>query len=803
VLTTYLKIAFRNLWRHKKFSAINISGLAIGIATCIIIMLFVQHELSYDTYNEKADRMVRVVFRGQVQGEKLREANVFPPLAQTLLRDFPEVQEATRLCQGGRPLITYGDKTFRESFVFADSNFFKVFTLPLLEGDVNTALLEPNTMVISRELAKKYFGDESPLGKVVNLDGNADLKITGMIDKVPENSHFHYDIFVSMASLPDSKSDSWMTSNYYTYLVLPEGYDPKQLEAKLPAAMDKYMGPQLKHAMGMNMQEFRAAGNELALYLQPLKDIHLHSDFTNDFESPGDIRYVYIFSAIALFMLLIACINFMNLSTASAGNRAREVGMRKVMGALKTKLVIQFLLESIVLTAVAMLLAVALVQMTLPLFNQLSGKELTLDTSLHPWLIPGLILIGLFTGVLAGSYPAFFLSSFNPVTVLKGKLTSGKGGMSLRSGLVVFQFFISITLMVSTAVVYNQLAYIRNKKLGYEKDQVLILPETWLLGQKEQVLRQQLEQDPRVASITSSGYIPAGESWANNFFVYEKDPATQIKTLRYEVDYNYLQTLGMQMVAGRNFSRHLASDSTAVIVNESAARALGWNQNAIGRTLTHSDNEAKRNTYHVIGIVKDFHFKSFHERISPLVMTLHSRQGTMLIKTKTKDIAGLLASIKTSWDKMNAKAPFSYSFLDERFNNTYRAEQNTGFMLGIFAGLTIFVACLGLFGLATFMARKRNKEIGVRKVLGASVQSIVSLLSKDFLKLVGIAFLVAAPVSWFIMNKWLQDFAYRINISWWVFALAALAAVIIAIGTVSIQAIRAAVANPMKTLRTE
>jgi putative ABC transport system permease protein len=803
MIRNYFKIAFRNLWRNKGFSAINIFGLAIGIGTCLIMLLFVQHELSYDRFNTKADRIVRVVFNGHVKGEKMKEANVFPPVAQTLKNDYPEVQEATRLCFGGAPLVTYQEKTFQEyAFAYADANFFQVFTLPLIQGNAATALAEPNTVIITKALAEKYFGQDDPIGKILNFKTwNTAYKVTGVINKVPDNSHFHFDMFASMASLPDAKSDSWMTSNYFTYLVLPNGYDYRKLEAKLPQAVDKYMGPQLKQAMGISMAEFRAGGNNVGIYLQPLTDIHLHSDFTNDLEPAGDIRYVYIYSAIALFMLLIACINFMNLSTASASKRAREVGIRKVMGSLKGQIMSQFLLESILITAFALLVAVAFVALALPLFNHLSGKNLQLIS--NTWLIPGLLLLGLLTGVLAGSYPAFFLSSFKPVAVLKGNMNAGKKSIGLRSSLVVFQFFISITLIVGTVVVYNQLSYIQNKKLGYNKDQVLLVPETWLLGQKEKVLRQQLERDPRIVSVSSSNYLPAGPSYGNNFFVYEKDITAQIKALRYEVDNNYIPTLGMEMKEGRNFSSQFPTDSNAIILNETAVRLLGWKDNALDKILLHKDNQAITSTYHVIGVVKDFHFKSLHERISPLVMTQQDGGGTLIIKTKTTGIAGVISSIKNQWEQFGTGTTFKYAFLDENFNNTYHAEQTTGMILGIFAGLTIFVACLGLFGLATFTARQRNKEIGIRKVLGASVTNIVALLSTHFLKLVGIAFVIAAPIAWYLMNQWLQGFAYRITITWWVFALAGVMAVCITLLTVSFQAIKAAITNPVKTLKTE
>ena len=801
----YFKTTIRNLWRNKTFASINIFGLAVGIATCLIIMLFVQNELSYDRFNEKADQIVRVVFKGTVQGQKMKEANVMPPVAQTLKADYPEVLAATRLCDYGRQKIIYGDKSFRDdAFAYVDSNFFQVFTLPFISGDAKTALADPNSIVISQTVAEKYFGNEDPLGKVLEFKSlNATYRITGVMKNVPDNSHFYFDIFGSMSALPEAKALDWMTSNFYTYLVLPKGYNYKQLEAKLPQTIDKYLSPQLQQSMGMNIAEFRQKGNDLGLYLQPLTDIHLKSDVLFDLTPGGDIRYVYIFGAIALFMLLIACINFMNLSTAGASNRAREVGIRKVLGSMKLQLILQFLVESIVLTFIAMALAIVFVKLALPLFNDLSGKNLSLHLTDNPLLLLVLLGFGLLVGTFAGSYPAFFLSSFNPVSVLKTRFTSGKGTVGLRSGLVIFQFFISITLMVCTAVVYQQLSYIHHKELGYNKDQVLLIGNTYLLGENEEVLRQKLLQDVRVVNVSTSNYLPAGPTNLNNFFIYPDNNESQlVKTLRYDVDYNYIPTLGMQIVKGRNFSKDFGTDSAAVIINETAAKAFGWKENALGHTLTRPDKGEKA-IYKVIGIVKDFHFKSLHEPISPLVMVLGNNSGTIIAKVKSKDISGLLSSIKKQWTSFTSEEPFSYAFLDERFNQTYEKEQKMGLILGIFAGLTIFVGCLGLFGLATFTAEQRTKEIGIRKVLGATVTGVVSLLTKDFLKLVFVAFIIASPVAWYIMHKWLQDFAYRINVQWWVFVLAAVAAVLITIFSVSFKAIKAAIANPVKSLRSE
>ncbi|MDE3182366.1 MAG: ABC transporter permease [Bacteroidota bacterium] len=806
MIKNYFKIAFRNLWRNKAFSVINIFGLAIGIATCLIITLFVKNELSYDRYNKKAGQIVRVVFRANIDGQKINEANVMPPVAKTLLADYPEVKKATRIKTGGQQFVSYGDKSFEEnSFAFVDPDFFEVFTLPLIEGDAATALQQPNTIVITKAIAEKYFGNEDPLGKALKIKGApTDFTVSGVINKVPDNSHFHFDFFASMENVPDAKSASFMTSSYYTYLVLAKGYNYKKLQAKLPEYMDKYMGPQFEKGFGMTLSEYRKKGNNIGLYLQPLTDIHLHSDFTNDLSPEGDIRYVYIFSAIALFMLLIACINFMNLSTASASKRAREVGIRKVLGSLRSDLIRQFLTESIVLTAFALILAIVFVNLALPFFNQLSGKELSFNLSKNPWIAPALFTIVIITGVFAGSYPAFFLSSFKPVTVLKGKITTVKKTIGIRSGLVVFQFFISIVLIIATTVVYRQLVYIQHIKLGYDKSQVILLPQTYMLQNNQQAFYNKLKQDQRVENVSISGYIPAGSSYGNNFFIYPGNDVTDVvKTLRYDVDYNYLETLGMKMAYGRYFSDKFGTDSSAIILNQTAARALGWDKDALNKIVSRKDNSGKLTSYHVIGVVKDFHFKSMHEPIAPLVMVLGNGATSMIVKAKTKDVAGLLSAMKKTWASLSPEGPMNYSFLDERVQQTYAAEQKMGTLLAIFAGLTIFIACLGLFGLVTFSAEQRTKEIGIRKVLGASVTGIVELLSKDFLKLVLVAIVIATPVAWFAMNKWLQDFAYRIYISWWFFVIAGGIAILIALITITFQAIKAALANPVESLRSE
>jgi putative ABC transport system permease protein len=806
MLKNYFKIALRNVRRNKIFSAINILGLSIGMTVCFIIMLFIQDELSYDRYHTNANNIYRIIFKASINGGKINESNVMPPVAAALQQDYPEVKTATRIRTMGKPRVFIDGKLFTDaSLVFADPNLFDVFTIPLIQGDKHSALVQPNSIIISKTLAQKYFGRENPVGKLISFNNAKDpkpLKVTGVFENIPSNSHFHFDMFGSMATDPDATSDSWMTSNYFTYLLLQDGYDYKRLEAKLPGMVEKYMGSQIQQAMGLNLEQFRTKGNELGFALQPLTSIHLHSNTSSEFEPGGNINNIYIFGAVALFMLLIACINFINLSTAGASKRAKEVGVRKVMGSGKQDLIKQFLLESLIITCIALLISAVLVQLALPVFNNLSGKNLTFGFSLKLMVV--LAGLGLLTGLLAGIYPAFFLSSFKPIAVLKGKFTPQTGSYSIRSGLVVFQFFISVCLITGTIVVYKQMQFIQHKKLGYDKEQLLVLNNSWALGKNEQVYKKELLNDPRVANVTISGYKPTGPSYSNNSLAYPAGRDNQLmKTVEYSVDEQYIPTMGMQIVAGRNFAADRPTDSLGMIINETAAKAFGWGNNAVGKTIIRENSFKGHNTaFTVIGVVKDFHFRSLHEAITPLLMVLHPETG-LIVKVKTKDVAGLLKSMQQQWTKFHATEPFSWSFMDELYNKTYTAEQKTGRILNIFALLTILVACMGLFGLTTYTTEQRAKEIGIRKVLGASVSQITGMLSKEFLKLVLIACLIAFPLSYWAMHTWLQDFAYRIDINGWIFCLAGAIALVIALITISFKSIKAALANPVKNLRTE
>ncbi len=802
---SYLKIGWRNLLKNKGLFAINIGGLALGIATCLIIMLFIVDELSFDRFNEKAGQIVRVVLKGKVNGEVIKEAVTAAPVAATLATEFPEVLQATRLRRMGSPKISYNGSTYKNSKVaFVDPNFFEVFTLPLIQGNAATALSEPNTLVITQEQALKYFGGEDPINRILEFtDVKQQYKVTGVIENVPANSHFHFDLFASMEGLAHAKENNWMESNYYNYLVLAEGTDQKQFEAKLPAIIKKYMGPQVEQ-MGMSFEKFKENGNEIGIFIQPLTDIHLHSDFASqtELETGGDLKSLYIFGAVALFMLLIACINFMNLSTAGATKRSKEVGVKKVLGSIKNQLVQQFLTESTISTGVSMVLAVVLVLLALPVFNQLSGKALEAAFLLNPNVLISLIILGVVITFLAGGYPAFYLSSIKPISALKNKNASG-GGKGMRSGLVVFQFVISASLILAIIVVNQQMSFIQNKKIGYDRDQLLVLRDSRLLGTNENAFKNQILTDPRVENVTMSAFVPAGPTDDNMTGVYPgQDHEAVRRTILYQIDAQYIPTMGMELVAGRNFSDKFGSDSLNVIVNETAIKTFGLGDNPLGQTLTANAGNERKKTLTIIGVVKDFHFKSLHETIAPLIM-LNNPYGGLIVRGKTKEMADLIASIEAKWKTFQVEEPFSYALLDELYNETYVREQTMGTILKIFGLLTILVACLGLFGLVTFTAEQRVKEIGIRKVLGANVTEIVSLLSKDLIILVAISFVIAFPLGYYMMDKWLQDFAYKIEIQWWVFVLAGVTTLLIAFFTISFKTIKSALANPVESLRSE
>lgn len=803
--SNYLKVAFRNLFRNKFYSLLNISGLAIGIACCILIMLFVIDELSYDSHFEKSDRTYRLTMSGALNGSAFDLVVVGPAVGQAMLNDYPEVVQFGRFRGSGSPFIRYGENVFKEEkFVWADHAILDIFDMDLILGDPETALKNPKSLVMSETAAKKYFGNEDPIGKTIEFRSAKDYKVTGVFTDLPKNTHFDFDVLGSMESLDESKQPVWLSMNFQTYVVLTEGADLKAMTDRFPEMLKRYVGPEVKQFMNMDWEEMSASGSAMAFGIQPLTDIHLHSDLEGELDANGDIKYVYIFSAIALFILLIACINFMNLATARSAHRAKEVGVRKVLGSLKAQLINQFLAESLLISFLSFVLAIGMAYLAIPFFNDLSNKELSIPFNSPLFL--GSVLAGvLLVGLLAGSYPAFFLSAFQPVKVLKGGLSGGMKSGALRNVLVVVQFCTSIFLVIGTLVILNQLKFIQNKNLGFDRDQVVIINDAYLAGTNLQALKTDLQTLPEVKSVAISGYLPTPSNSNMNVFIKGIVPTqdNQVLMSSWYVDHEYLETMGMTLAAGRNFSRDFGTDSLAMIINEAAVKEFGFN-NPIGETVGNFvDLEGNIQGMKVIGVVKDFHYKTLKDKIAPMCMMLGNNAGLMSIKVNTKDYTELLSKIEESWTKLAPNQPFETSFLDDRFNRMYDSEQRLGKIFGVFAGLAILIACLGLFGLASYTAENRVKEVGIRKVLGANVGQLVYLLSKDMSKLVLIAFVVGAPLAWYFMNSWLASFEYRTEISWYVFAVTAIGSLLIALLTMSYQSIKAATGNPVKALRSE
>jgi len=808
MIKNYLKIAWRNLIKNRSVFSINVLGLALGIATALLIVIFVADEFSYDAYHKNANNIARVVLKGQMGGEVIKEAVSQAPVAPTLVAEFPEVLAGTRLRRMGYPLVTYQNNAFRESrFAYIDANFFEVFTLPFLKGNPNTALKEPNTVVITEEQAKKYFGNEDPMGKTLRLkEWEQDFRVTGVIENVPQNSHVRFDLWASMKSWDHAQQGNWLESHYHTYLLLNDPEDLPLVESKLPNVLNTHMGPQMKEAMGLSFEEFQENGNQLGMFLQPLTDIHLHSDFSDmtNLAPGGSIKTVYTFLAIAIFVLLVASINFMTLSTASASKRAKEVGIKKVLGSQRKQLVGQFLSESLIVVTIAMLMGILLVAAALPAFNNLTGKTLgftqliTVETFFY--ILSFILVLSLFSGF----YPAFFLSSFNPISALKNRLGHKKGNQPIRSGLVVFQFAVAVALIIATLVVKEQLNFVLNKDVGYDKHNILVLKDSWKLGDNENAFKETLQSDARVASVTNSGFVPAGPTSDHMTSIYPEDRSEELRrTIAYEVDDQYLKTMGIELLKGRNFSTAFKAEDNNLIVNETSAKILGFGLDAVGKTVTMSlNNEGATKKYTIVGVIKDFHYKSLYQPVEPLIMMYKPNPG-LLIKARAADMAGLIAKAEGLWNSFGVQEPFSYGLLDDLYNQTYIREQKTGTLLQLFTFLTLFIGCLGLFALATFSAQQKVKEIGIRKVLGASANQLSRMLSRDFLKLVVVSFLIAFPVGYYFMDLWLQDFAYHIQIKWWIFALAGILTLLIALATISFQAIKAAMANPIKSLRTE
>lgn len=815
MIKNYFKVAFRNLWRNKGYSAINIFGLAIGLASCLLITLYVTDELSYDRHFKNADRIYRINSDIRFGGADMHITQTSDMMGGLLKKDYPQVEEYTRIYNNdGARLIKKGNAYITEARVAnVDSTFFDVFRLPVIEGDTKTALNEPNTVVITESAARKYFGSLNVIDKTIevkNDDNNANTpyKITAVIKDIPKETHFNFEFLFSMKNV-DYQWGQLTSHNFHTYLLLKPGTDYKAFEKNFEQFSEKYVLPFAQQFVKISsMDDFRKAGNKLEYTLIPLTDIHLRSDFTFEITPSGNIQYVYIFSAVALFILILACINFMNLSTARSAKRAKEVGIRKVLGTERKTLIGQFLVESTITAAISLIIAIAIAYFVLPLFNKVAAKSLSVNNLLGGYILPVLVLLPFVVGLFAGSYPALFLSRFRPIVVLKGNMNTGFKRSKIRNGLVIFQFATSIMLIIGTIIVYSQLNYIQNKKLGFNKDQVLIIDGAYALGNNVQAFKNEVLAMQGVASGTISSFLPVTNSArSDNSFSKEAVMNTEngIDMQTWRIDYDYIKTMGMEIVKGRNFSKEYGSDSAAMLITETTARMLGYDD-PVGKTIyspTGIPGDGSLVPVQVIGVVKDFHFESLRKKLGPLCFFLGKSTGLASFKISAASAKALIPQIENKWKALAPGMPFSYRFMNDSFNEMYRSEQRAGTLAVVFAVLAVFIACLGLFGLVTYMAEQRTKEIGIRKVLGASVSNVVSMLSKDFLVLVAIASVLAFPIAWWAMNKWLQDFEYRIGISAWVFVSSAVAALLIALMTVSFQAFKAAIANPVKSLRTE
>jgi putative ABC transport system permease protein len=798
--------------KRKGFSLINIFGLAMGLSACLLIALFVADEFSYDQYNSKVDRIFRVVYDAHLNGNAFVGNYAAFPMGPTLVAEYPSIEKAVRVRYEGNILVGKGnEKEIESNVVLADSTLFDIFTLPMLSGDAHKALTAPYSMVISERIAKKYFNSMAVVGKTLVIYGNltyggmdtATYQITGVMKDIPAASHFHFDIIKSMAEKHPRPSVQWTGPYCATYLLAKPGVTAKDVDRMLGFAGAKYVAPQFEQ-QGSNLEEMTKHGDYFREYCIPLSHIHLYSNVLGEFESNGSIATVRIFILIAVLILLIACVNFMNLATARSADRAREVGVRKVLGASRENLIFGFLSEAILTSLIALLLAIGITALLLPFFNRLSGKDFHIEGLGKKEFLIAYLSTPIVLGLLAGSYPAFYLSAFKPIHVLRGPLSLGFQSGGFRSTLVVFQFAIAISLIIGTLVIYSQLNYIRHRDVGYNRDQVLTIHNTNSLGNQAEIFRDEVEKLPGIVGSTMTGNLP--NKVRDGSITYWKDPSAKGNEAfllhRWSIDAQYIPLLGMKMVRGRNFSSHMSTDSSGVLINETAARLLGYSE-PINKPLYRGS--WPEDAFHILGVVKDFNEGTLHDKIEPIVFQLGLDRKAVSFRIRTDYIPALIAAIRKRYQSMDRSKgqPFVYSFMDEDFNRQYASDQRTGHIFISFSIFAIFIACLGLFGLVTYAAERRTREIGIRKVLGASVTQIVRLLSADFLRLVLLASVIACPIAWWSMHMWLQDFAYRTTIGWWIFLSSPVLAALIALLTICFRAIKAALANPIDSLRVE
>ncbi|MFT3934360.1 MAG: ABC transporter permease [Chitinophagaceae bacterium] len=793
MIKNYLLLAFNNFRKQKLFSLINILGLTAGITCCLMIFLFILNEMSYDNFHKDIDNMYRVMRVGNVNGQKQEIPWVSPMYGQALKNDYPDAVDETIRVMPDNDLFVYNNVSYNEQKVYlTDDNFFSFFNFPLLKGNPASVLKEPGSIVLTATTAKKYFGNDDPIGKVISMNQKYQFKVTGIAKDVPSNSHLDFDMVVPISNWKGEQwFNQWPNNNLFVYLRLKPAVKAEQLSKNFPQFMDKYLG-----------KYYAEAGFKMDLKINPFKDIYFEGESPFDHVKHGSKKMVYIFTSIAILILVIACINFMNLATARATDRSKEVGLRKVMGAMRKQLIGQFILESILLSTLAAILSIGLLQLLMPAYSQLLGYSLPGYWG-NPWFYIFILAIILIVGLLAGSYPALLLSSFSPIESLKGKLRLGKNGAIFRKVLVVFQFGISVLLIISITIVMGQMHYLKNTDLGFNKEHAMIvkIDNNKIWNQKNQ-FKNELLRNPDIQSVSLMSGEPGGFHDGYGFEAESKPGEKFLFNTEY-CDFDYVKTLGLKMIAGRDFSLEYGTDSLqAAIINHSAAIKLGYTpEQAIGKWIKNTTKDSVRRT--IIGVVEDYHYMSLKQQIGQLVITPGTDKRLALIKIKSNNIHAAVNYIGKAYTAAAPAYPFEYNFLDDKFNQLYKTEARQQSVLSIFSIIAIAIACLGLFGLASYTAVKRTKEIGVRKVLGSSVQHIVILLSKDLLKPVLLGTAIAIPLGYYAMTRWLESFAYRIPIHWWMFAAAAAIAVVIALATVSIQAVKAALANPVKSLRSE
>ena len=806
----YFKIAWRNLKGQAFYTFLNTFGLAIGMAGALLISLYLYDELSFDKMFSDSDRIHRINADVKFGGEEFVLSEASAPMAEALQKDYPQVELTTRFRIQGSMLIrkTGSIENVKESnSAFVDSTFFEMFGIELISGDAMTSLRKPNTLIMTKTAAEKHFNIEDAIGQTVLLNNNDVYELTGIIDDLPKNSFLrNHDAFMAISGYDDAQQDLWGNHNYATFFKLAPDASVENFQASLQSMVGRYVIPFIQRFFpGITEEEFIASGNYLNFTSIPLTDIHLHSNRAPEMSPNGNIQNIYIFSFIALFLIILASVNFMNLSTARSLKRAKEVGIRKTLGSSKADLVRQFLTESGLISFLSLLVAIAIAYFAMPFFNELADKEISIPFT-NPLFIIGLLFCAIILGLLSGIYPAFFMSRFNPVKVLKGSKISDKNGGNIRNGLVILQFGISVFLIVSTLVVYQQLQFIQNKELGYQKDHIVIIEDVYAAGDQLETFKQEVQSLAQVENSSISSFLPTNKNRSSSSFFREgsREQENALNMQNWVVDYDYISTLDIELLAGRNFEREYGTDSSAMILNESALATLGVSaEEALGLRLSSSLGEENPEYSTVIGVIKNYHFETLREDISALSLSLGSSNGSMAVKIQSDNISSTISSIKDKWNGVALGQPFNYYFLEESFNEIYQTELRLGKIFIIFTMLSILIACLGLFGLAALNTERRTKEIGIRKVLGASVSQISIKLTMNFLKLVGISILIALPLAYLVMNKWLEDFSYRMEMGWGIFIITIVLVLGISILTVSYQSISAALTNPLKNLRTE